>query len=211
MSCNTVHWSSFTIQFTKKRYVKRFLLMFLLYIFEIRMLLTKSQYKCLYAIYTRLQLSTATKHTFTRQRHKHAFTNSANMHVSDHIFVPNRRIEFFRVQKRTRADYWRLRRSPHLCSCEPTELKVELFVTFILQHLFHLPKKDIWNLLFSNLNSGLEENKFERTTKKWHYYNMTATSRTSRNTETTFAHWLISEKEDDFIKLNVSRCHSDCH
>ena len=60
MSCNTVHWSSFTIQFTKKRYVKRFLLMFLSYIFEIRMLLTKSQYKCLYAIYTRLQLSTAT-------------------------------------------------------------------------------------------------------------------------------------------------------
>ena len=187
--------------------------MFLLYIFEIRMLLTKSQYKCLYAIYTRLQLSTATKHTFTRQRHKHAFTNSANIHVSDHIFVPNRRIEFFRVQKRTRADYWRLRRFPHLCSCEPTELKVELFVTFILQHLFHLPKKDIWNLLFSNLISGLGENKFGRTTKKWHYYNMTATSRTSRNTETTFAHWLISpsEKEDDFIKLNVSRCHSDCH
>ena len=79
--------------------------MFLLYIFEIRMLLTKSQYKCLYAIYTRLQLSTATKHTFTPQRHKHAFTNSANIHVSDHIFVPNRRTEFFRVQKRTRADY----------------------------------------------------------------------------------------------------------
>ena len=73
-----------------------------------------------------------------------------------------------------------------MCSCEPTELKVELFVTFILQHLFHLPKKD-GNLLFSNLNSGLGENKFERTTKKWHYYNMTATSRTSRNPETTFA------------------------
>lgn len=66
-------------------------------------------------------------------------------------------------------------------------------------------------LLFSNLNSGLGENKFGRTTEKWHYYNMTATSRISRNTETTFAHWLISEKEDDFIKLNVSRCHSDCH
>lgn len=70
ISCNTVHWSSFTIQFTKKRYVKRFLLVFLLYIFEIRMLLTRSQYKCLYAIYTRLQLTTSTKHTFTRQRHK---------------------------------------------------------------------------------------------------------------------------------------------
>ena len=98
----------------------------------------------------------------------------------------------------------------HTC-VHANQWKVETFVTFILQHLFHLPKKDIWNLLFSNLNSGLEENKFERTTKKWHYYNMAATSRISRNTETTFARWLISEKEDDFIKLNVSRCHSDCH
>ena len=73
MSCNTVHWSSFTIQFTKKRYVKRFLLMFLLYIFEIRMLLTKSQYKCLYAIYTRLQLSTATN--------KRLHVNATNMRL----------------------------------------------------------------------------------------------------------------------------------
>ena len=91
MSCKTVHWSSFIIQFTKKGE------MFLLYIFKICMLLTKSRYKCLFAIYTRLQLSTK----------KRLHVNATNMryefcpHVRDNIFVLKRRMEFFRVKKRS--------------------------------------------------------------------------------------------------------------
>lgn len=146
-------------------------------------------------------LATVNRHkqAFTRQRHKHAFTNSANMWAIIFLYQTGEYnfSEFKNELVRTTEDSGGL----HTC-VHANQLKVETFVTFILLHLFHLP---------SNLNSGLGENKFERTTKKWHYYNMTATSRISRNTETTFAHWLISEEEDDFIKLNVSRCHSDCH